>query len=46
MSVRWGREGASIRLSVCVGVALFLLLLALLILGRDLGSSKFIYVDF
>ncbi len=33
-------------LSIGVGVLLFLLLAALLILGREMAASKFIYVDF
>lgn len=33
-------------LSVLAGLGLFLLLLALLVLARDLSFSKFIYVDF
>jgi hypothetical protein len=34
------------RASVAFGVLLFAMLLALLLLGRELASSKFIYVDF
>ena len=36
----------SIVLSVLLGLGLYLMLLAILVLGQALGASKFIYVDF
>ena len=36
----------SFALSVLLGFGLYLMLLAILVLGHALGASKFIYVDF
>lgn len=45
-AVEAAKPKASWFLSALVGLAMFLMLAALLIFSRELGFSKFIYVDF
>lgn len=45
MNAEKPREGR-IWPSLLMGLALYAMLLAVLILGRSMGASKFIYVDF
>ena len=40
------RRGRAVLQGVAIGAALFLVLLAILLLSGDLSGSKFLYVDF